>query len=104
MHSYRGSVQLLEAMLIGWRHIYIGFSGLVTLKDNEVEELCKRCPLDRMLLETDAPYLPISTGKTPFSHPGQIPAIGAMVAKFKGCSVDDVMKASRANTLVMYGI
>lgn len=110
VHSYRGSVQTLEALLVSWKHVYIGFSGLLTLRDHDVEDCCKICPLERMVLETDAPYLPIRVNHggqsklTAFSHPGQIPDIAAKVAEVKGCCVQDVMTASRANTFVMYGI
>lgn len=107
MHSYRGSIQTLEAMLAGWTRCFVGFSGLITLDDAEIAELCRRCPLDRMLLETDAPYLPILEGNSSasqFSHPGQIPLLARRAAELKGCSALEVMKASRANARVMYGI
>lgn len=102
MHSYRGSIQTLEAMLTSWTHMYVGYSGLLTMGDEEVEELCRRTPLDRLLLETDAPYLPLNG--TNYSHCGQIPSIAARVAELKGCSVEEVMEAARANALTMYGI
>merc|ERR1711879_186369 len=101
MHSYRGSVQTLEAMLENWSRMYVGFSGLITMGDNEEEDLCRRCPLERMLLETDAPYLPIDG--TPYSHSGQIPDIGAKVAELQACDVKTVMKVTRANAFDMYG-
>lgn len=101
MHSYRGCVQFLEVMLSDWEHCYIGFSGLVTMGDTQVEELCKRCPIEKMLLETDAPYLPLNG--TVYSHPGQIPAIAARIAELKGCPVRDVLEAARKNARIMYG-
>lgn len=102
MHSYRGSVQTLEAMLECWRHFYVGFSGLITMQDSDVQDLCKRCPLEKILLETDAPYLPINNVN--FSHCGQIPEIAEKVAQIKGCSIEEVMEASRINCFAMYGI
>merc|ERR1719265_1862885 len=101
MHSYRGSVVSLEALLKEWRHVYIGFSGLLTMMDEDVVALCKNCPLDRLLLETDGPYLPINGA--PYSHSGQIPLVAAKAAEVKGCTVEMVMEAHRRNCYIMYG-
>jgi len=102
MHSFRGSVDLLLALLLEWTRVYIGISGLVTMRDSEIENLCSMCPLERMLLETDSPYLPLSGAA--YSHPGQIPEIVERVAEIKACSIHNVYHVTRANARVIYGI
>merc|ERR1711998_765327 len=91
MHSWSDDVKTQTAMLNAWSHLYIGFSGLLTLGDHEnVEESCRQCPLERILLETDSPYLPVvrnGEAMSTFSHPGQIHGIAAKVAELKRCSI-----------------
>eukprot|EP00929_Paragymnodinium_shiwhaense_P015116 TRINITY_DN12313_c0_g1_i2.p1 TRINITY_DN12313_c0_g1~~TRINITY_DN12313_c0_g1_i2.p1 ORF type:complete len:579 (+),score=137.41 TRINITY_DN12313_c0_g1_i2:134-1870(+) len=101
IHSYRGGVPLMEVMLDGWTHVYFGFSGLVTMGDPQQQDLIRNCPLDRMLLETDAPYLPVYD--TSFSHPGHVVAIARAVAELKGVTTKEVLMVTRENARVMYG-
>lgn len=101
VHSFRGSISFLEAIVAEWQHAYIGMAGIVTMRDPEAQELCRRCPLSRLVLETDAPYLPVQS--TFFSHPGQIPEIATKVAELKGCSVEEVSVATRENARTIYG-
>jgi len=101
VHSFRGSMAFMEAILSEWEHAYIGLAGIITMPDPEAQELCRCCPLSRMVLETDAPYLPVQS--TYFSHPGQIPEIIEKVAKIKGCAVDLVATAVRENARTVYG-
>ena len=56
MHSFTGDIELAEQCLeLG---LYISFAGMVTFKNNpELREVAKRIPLDRILIETDSPYL-----------------------------------------------
>lgn len=102
IHSYRGTSTFMELALAEWKYSVVGFSGLVTMGDVEVEQLCSLCPLERVILETDAPYLPLN--KTFYSHPGQIPVIANRVAELKGCSVQAVLAAHRRSTRAIYGI
>jgi len=102
IHSYRGGVPFLEILLEEWDKTYIGVSGLVTLNDAHANDLAKRCPLERMLLETDAPYLPV-LGHS-YSHPGLVPSLAKAVANLRGASVEEVLKVTRENARIVYGI
>merc|ERR1711871_1141054 len=82
IHSFRGTLPFLDSILNNFDNAYIGVSGLITMFDGEVQLLCERCPIDRMILETDAPYLPLNG--TYFSHPGQIPLIAQKVEELQG--------------------
>jgi len=102
VHAFRGTVPFLEALLEEWQHVYMGFSGIVALNDLDSQDLVRRCPVERMLLETDAPYLPVRNAF--FSHPGHVPDIAAKVAEIKGVDVYNVLATTRANARLMYGI
>lgn len=102
VHSFRGSIQFMEALVSEFRHAYIGIPGIVTMQDPDAQNLCRQCPLEKMVLETDAPYLPLQSSF--FSHPGQIPEIAIRVAEIKGCPVNEVFAAVRENARTVYGI
>jgi len=102
IHSFRGSVQFMELLLAEYCNAYIGLPGIVTMADPDARELCRRCPLERLVLETDAPYLPLAGYY--FSHPGLIPDIIRTVADLKGRSAEDVATVIRRNARAVYGI
>ena len=83
----------------------LSFSGIISFKTaGEVREAAGLCPLDRMLVETDAPYLaPVPhRGKT--NTPAYVGLVGAVVAEVKGVHVDEVEVATWANTERVFGL
>jgi len=83
----------------------LSFSGIVTFKTaGDVREAAALAPLDRILVETDAPYL------TPVPHRGApngpvfVALVGAAVAAAKGLPVEDVEAATWANTAALFGL
>jgi TatD DNase family protein len=77
---------------------YISFSGIVTFKSaKDLQETCKKVPLDRMLIETDSPFLaPIPhRGKT--NEPAWVAHVGEFVANLKGVSVDELATQTTKN-------
>lgn len=101
VHSWRGGVPFMEALLKEWPNSFVGFSGLLTLAQGE-EQLAICCPVERILIETDAPYLPCAGAY--FSHPGQIPSIAKKIAEVKGMPIEQVCAITRENARAMYGI
>jgi TatD DNase family protein len=84
---------------------FLSFSGIITFKPaDDVRAAAALCPLDRLLVETDSPYL------TPVPHRGQpnrpayVPLVGAAVAEAKGLPVDDVEAATWATTESVFGL
>lgn len=96
LHCFTESIEMaIEAMKMGF---YISVSGIVTFKNaKELQTVIKEVPLDRLLVETDAPYL------APVPHRGQEnePAYTADVAKFvadlKGVSLEELAKVTSEN-------
>ena len=77
---------------------YLSFSGIVTFpKAEELRDAARLCPADRMLVETDSPFL------TPVPHrgkpntPAYVPLVGAAVAAARGCPVADIEQATWDN-------
>ncbi|MCF0176006.1 MAG: TatD family hydrolase [Bacteroidales bacterium] len=102
-HAYSGSIETCrEIMKLGDWHFGIG--GVVTFKKAGIAETVKDIPLDRILLETDSPYL------TPVPHRGErnessyIPIIAAKVAMQKGIPVEEVASATTASALKLFRI
>jgi TatD DNase family protein len=96
MHCFTESWEVAEAaMQMGF---YISFSGIVTFKNaTDLQEVARRVPLERLLIETDAPYLaPVPhRGKT--NEPGFVPHVAAMIGQLKGLDTGQVAKVSSDN-------
>ena len=103
MHAYSGSYEsFLEIQKLGdWR---VGVGGVVTFKKASLAEVVRKVPLERIVLETDAPYL------TPVPYRGRrnessyIPYIAAKVAELKEVSVEEVAEVTTANARELFGI
>jgi TatD DNase family protein len=83
----------------------LSFSGIITFKTaGDLREAAALAPLDRILVETDAPYLtPVPHRGTP-NQPSYVALVGAAVAAAKGVAVDEVERATWANTAAVFGL
>jgi TatD DNase family protein len=83
----------------------LSFSGIVTFKTaGDLREAAALTPLDRILVETDAPYLtPVPHRGTP-NQPAHVVLVGAAVAGAKGLPVEEVEAATWANTAALFGL
>ena len=74
---------------------WLSFSGIVTFKNaGDVREAAALCPLDRLLVETDSPYLAPVPHRGRQNSPAYVPIVGAAVAAVKGVDVASVEAAS----------
>ncbi len=96
MHCFTETWEVAEAAMdMGF---YISFSGIVTFKNAEaLREVARRVPLERMLIETDSPYLaPVPfRGKT--NEPAFVRYVAEEIARLKGVGVTDVGEATSRN-------
>lgn len=84
---------------------YISFSGPLTYKNaSRVREACAAVPLDRLLLETDAPYLPPTPHRGEMNHSGFLPLTGAVMATIHGVSTDEILSLTLENGCRVYQI
>src|SRR5206468_3557407 len=84
---------------------WLSFSGIVTFKAaDDVRGAARLCPLDRLLVETDSPYLTPAPHRGRPNSPAFVPFVGAGVAAAKGVAVDDVEEASWAAAEAVFGL
>ncbi len=96
MHCFTESQEVAEAAME--MNFYISLSGIVTFKNShDLKQVAKNIPLERLLIETDAPYLaPVPhRGKT--NEPAWVAHVAAAVAELRGISLDGVGAATTAN-------
>ena len=103
VHCFSGSVEMMrEITALG---MYVGLGGAVTFKNaKKLPDVVKEMPLDRFLLETDAPYLaPVPfRGKT--NNSSLIYYSAEKIGEIRGISTEDVLKYALDNTLRLYNL
>jgi TatD DNase family protein len=101
LHCFSGGpVEAARGLAMG---AMLSFSGIVTFKSaEEVRVAASDCPLDRLLVETDSPYLaPVPYRGRPNS-PALVPVVGAAVAAAKGLAAQEIEVATWANTAAVF--
>jgi len=87
------------------RGFYISFSGIVTFKKAEsVQEAAKLVPLDKLLVETDAPYLAPDPYRGKRNEPAFVVKIAEKIAQLKGISLEEVAQQTTRNAQALFGI
>ena len=102
-HSYSGSSEMArELVKRGW---YISFSGVVTFKNaNRVREVLSTIPLDRLLIETDAPYLAPHPNRGKMNHSGNLEYTVGMIASVFGKAPEEIAKITYKNAEKIYNL
>ena len=84
---------------------YISFSGIVTFKSaKDLQETCKQIPLDRMLIETDSPYL------APLPHRGKrnessyITLVAQKLSEIYNLPIEEIARITTENSISVFGI
>ncbi len=101
MHCYSGSVETAKELLkLGF---YISFGGTVTFKNARVAvDVAKFVPQDRILTETDSPYLAPEPKRGTVNSPKNIPFIVRRLAEIRGETAEDIERAVYENTLALF--
>jgi TatD DNase family protein len=103
LHCFTGGPDEARACLD--RGAFLSFSGIVTFKAAaDVRAAAALCPLDRVLVETDSPYLAPVPHRGRTNRPALVPLVGAAVAEAMGVPVEDVARASWDNASTVYGL
>jgi TatD DNase family protein len=100
-HCFTGGAGEAQACLDRGGHL--SFSGIVTFRSaGDVREAAALCPLDRVLVETDSPYLaPVPHRGRP-NRPALVPVVGAALADAMGTTVEAVAEATWTNAERVY--
>ena len=96
IHCFTGTRMLAERALdLGF---YISFSGIITFKNaEELREIAGRVPLERILVETDLPYLAPIPNRGKRNEPAFVVHTAALLAKLKGISPEELARATTDN-------
>lgn len=102
-HCYSGSAEMAQELLKrGW---YLGFDGPITYKNaRKAVEVLEICPLDRILIETDSPYLTPVPNRGKRNDSRQLEFVAAKIAEVKGISPEEVADITMANGRRLFGI
>ena len=102
-HSYSGSAEMARDLVR--RGFYISFSGVVTFKNApRVREAVAAVPLDRLLIETDCPYLTPHPHRGKMNHSGYMRYTAEAVAAVKGVDTDEICRITAENAKTLFGI
>ena len=102
-HCFSGSPEMARELLkMGW---YLGFDGPITFKNNKkAPAVAETVPLDRMLLETDSPYLTPAPHRGKRNDSGYLPFVAAKIAEWKGITAEEVEQITWDNGKRFFGI
>jgi TatD DNase family protein len=103
MHCFTETWEVASAALdIGF---HISFSGIVTFKNAvALKEVARRVPLDRMLIETDSPYLAPVPHRGKRNQPAFVPYVAQEIARLTGVPVETIARQTSANFFRLFGI
>ncbi len=103
LHCYSGSWEMAAELLKGdW---YFGIDGPLTYKNAaKLPEIVQRLPAERILVETDSPYLSPMPFRGKRNEPAHVLYVAKKAAELRGESLEDFARATRENTRALYGI
>ncbi len=103
VHCFSGSVEMMR-QLTGWG-LYIGMGGVVTFKNaRRAVEVAAAVPADRLLLETDAPYLAPEPCRGQRNHSGLIVHTARRLAELRGETAEDLCQQTYENACRLFGV
>lgn len=96
MHCFTESYEVAKAAMD--MDFYISFSGIVTFKSaKDLQETCKRIPIERMLIETDSPYLAPIPYRGKLNEPAWVAKVAEFVATLKGIPLEELGEKTSNN-------
>jgi TatD DNase family protein len=103
LHSFSGDVAMAEQVVaLGF---FIGVSGPVTYKNaDRLRDVVRAVPLERLLIETDAPYLTPHPHRGQRNEPAYVRFVAQAVADVRGLTLEQVAAQTTANTCVLFGL
>jgi len=103
MHCFTGSLAMAKAAIeMGF---YISFSGIITFNNTEkLQDVARQVPCDRLLVETDAPYLTPVPQRGKANHPANTRLVAEQMARLRGESIDTIMAQTTQNFTDLFKI
>ena len=101
-HSFTGTADEVRTLrTLG--DYYFGINGIVTFKNAHLEEMVREVGIDRLLLETDAPYLAPVPYRGKRNEPSYLPRMAQRIADILGVTLAEVESATTANAFCLFG-
>ncbi len=102
-HCYSGSAEMARQLVnLGW---YIGFTGVLTFKNaRKAVETAQSIPLDRIVLETDCPFMAPEPFRGKRNHPGYLYRMAEKLAELRGLSLEEIQSITTENGKRLYRI
>jgi TatD DNase family protein len=103
IHCFTGNYEAACAYLdLGF---YISFTGIITFKNADaLRDVVRKVPLERMLVETDSPYLTPVPHRGRRNEPAYVRYVGETIASVKGLSLEEVARGTTQNVRELFGI
>lgn len=103
LHCFSGSVETAKTVLdMG---LMLGFGGSITFKNaNKLLEVVKMVPLERMVVETDSPYLTPVPFRGKRNDPTMTRFVAAQISALKGIPIEEVVRQTNQNAKALFGI
>lgn len=103
MHCFTESLEVAQAALA--MGFYISFSGIVTFKSaKELQAVARAVPLERMLIETDSPYLAPVPFRGRMNEPGYVRHVAEYIATLKDVPLDQVARQTSDNFRTLFNV
>ena len=102
-HAFSGSYETYSR-IASYGNFMVGIGGGVTYKNAGVAKSVEKIPLDRIVLETDSPYLTPVPFRGKRNESSYLVHIAGKIAEIKGCTLEEVAAATTANAYKMFGL
>jgi TatD DNase family protein len=102
LHCFTGNLEQANALLdLGF---YLGIGGVITFKNSGVAETVAQLPLDRLVLETDSPYLAPVPYRGKRNESSYVKFVAEKVAEVKGMSVEEIADITTKNAIELFNL
>ena len=99
-NCYSGSIESANELIK--LNTYFGIGGVLTFKNNKLVDVVKKLPLDRIVLETDSPFLSPCRGEK--NEPKNICIVASKIAEIKGISYEEVLDITKSNAISLFDL
>jgi TatD DNase family protein len=103
IHAFSGSLEMAQQFIA--RDFLVGVGGTITYaRAQKTREALRQVPIESVLLETDAPDMPLCGKQGARNSPHYLLQIAQCLAELRGISLDDIAQATRRNTQRLFGV
>ena len=102
-HCFSGSKEEMDEAL-SFKGFMLGIGGVLTFKNSGLDKVIENAPLDRIVLETDAPYLTPAPHRGKRNEPAYIQIVAAKLAELKGLTMEEIEEITSANAIKLFNL